>query len=683
MASASELGRATVAFEVKDEASGAANHMAGALENLKGVIEDDTAELKAMQSALRNMRGNSAVTMEATKSLTRRIDEQKLIVAKSQARFIEFGGSFRKVTTSTKDATAATKLNVTQLGNLTALASRVAPELSGMAGEAAGLAKMLGSAGVAGAVLAAAAAFVVVVGAIGYAVGKMAMFVLTTADALRTQKQLYQGIAMSARMGETLYTTLMRGPGGLPKQFDPAAGDALLSMANRIQEKYAVSSEEVQGLVSQLHKARFSGNQMEGVLEAAAMIQSIPGQGKAVADEFVNIASQYRMMGKDIRGVVSSAKLQFGDMAKAVKLGFGEQMKSLHANIAKMFSGVDIGPFLGELNNVLKIFSSTHVAGKAIKSIVNSIFQPMANSAKTVGPIIKEFFMGMIIAALLVAITFHKVRIAIKKAFGLDNYESINMVNIALYAGIAAGITLIATIAVLGVVFAGVALSIAFALAFVLAPFAAIGLAIYGIIVAVMWLYDQFKWVIDQVGTMGWEDAGLMITNGLVNGIKAGAGAVWDAIKDVGKGIMKWFSKGLDIKSPSGVFKKYGFFITAGAATGIRAGYGEVKDSMRGMTDIMTARTAYSAGSTAGVGGEGMGPSMGPSLNFSMPEPSAAPPPPPSSGGASARPPVYITLNITGGGKDNKALATEIIHELEAAFESELIVMGAAPIEAQ
>ena len=44
---------------------------------------------------------------------------------------------------------------------------------------------------------------------------------------------------------------------------------------------------------------------------------------------------------------------------------------------------------------------------------------------------------------------------------------------------------------------------------------------------------------------------------------------------------------------------------------------------------------------------------------------------------------LYITLNITGGGKDSKALATEIIHELEAAFESELIVMGAAPIEAQ
>src|SRR5450830_53986 len=65
---------------------------------------------------------------------------------------------------------------------------------------------------------------------------------------------------------------------------------------------------------------------------------------------------------------------------------------------------------------------------------------------------------------------------------------------------------------------------------------------------------------------------GINIVQGLINGIKSMGSAAWDAIKDLGGGIVGLFAKKIDSHSPSRVFVEFGDNITQGLAIGINQG---------------------------------------------------------------------------------------------------------------
>ncbi|AZR93242.1 phage tail tape measure protein [Bordetella trematum] len=65
------------------------------------------------------------------------------------------------------------------------------------------------------------------------------------------------------------------------------------------------------------------------------------------------------------------------------------------------------------------------------------------------------------------------------------------------------------------------------------------------------------------------SDLGGMLMQGLVNGITNAAGAVKEAISNMGGGVIGWFKEKLGIKSPSRVFMGMGEFVSDGAAVGI------------------------------------------------------------------------------------------------------------------
>lgn len=68
------------------------------------------------------------------------------------------------------------------------------------------------------------------------------------------------------------------------------------------------------------------------------------------------------------------------------------------------------------------------------------------------------------------------------------------------------------------------------------------------------------------------KDLAKNLLDGLVQGIKNGAGAAWEAIKDIAKGVGGFFAKILGIGSPSTVFAQYGMDLNAGLTQGITAG---------------------------------------------------------------------------------------------------------------
>ena len=74
--------------------------------------------------------------------------------------------------------------------------------------------------------------------------------------------------------------------------------------------------------------------------------------------------------------------------------------------------------------------------------------------------------------------------------------------------------------------------------------------------------------------------AGGNIIDGLVNGLKAGADKVWDAIVFIGEKVMEAFCALLGIHSPSTVFFEFGQNIIQGLAGGIKAAVGLIGDAI-------------------------------------------------------------------------------------------------------
>ena len=72
------------------EAEGAAS----ALDNLAQQLQSDTRELRAMQSALRNLKGSTNVSADTIDKLRTRVDSHKIVIAEAQAKYVELGGAF-------------------------------------------------------------------------------------------------------------------------------------------------------------------------------------------------------------------------------------------------------------------------------------------------------------------------------------------------------------------------------------------------------------------------------------------------------------------------------------------------------------------------------------------------------------------------------------------------------------
>lgn len=95
---------------------------------------------------------------------------------------------------------------------------------------------------------------------------------------------------------------------------------------------------------------------------------------------------------------------------------------------------------------------------------------------------------------------------------------------------------------------------------------------------------------------------GSEIIQGIWNGIKAKAAALWDFVKGIGKGIANAFKSVLGIASPSKVFMDYGVNITEGAKKGIEKGSPGVVGASSGM-----ARNVSPSPVRYGRGGGGIG----------------------------------------------------------------------------
>lgn len=118
-----------------------------------------------------------------------------------------------------------------------------------------------------------------------------------------------------------------------------------------------------------------------------------------------------------------------------------------------------------------------------------------------------------------------------------------------------------------------------------------VGLAIFGVINFFRTLPAQISSAIGGLGSLLYN-SGRDLIQGLINGVRSMAGAVWQAIKDVTKDVIQTAKNMLGIKSPSIVFKGIGENIGKGMAQGIEASANLVQGSMIEMAAPSQAQQA-------------------------------------------------------------------------------------------
>ena len=533
---------ASVAIKLENGVSGPAQDAAGALEQLKAGIQSDTAELRAMQNAMRTLQSAANADKDAIKNLQEQIVAKKAAVNAATTDFVKLGGSFAKAAAGADDMSEPIAKSGDALKGLMDTAKGGLGPMNGLFERL----QMLKTGGPVAAIIALEMAFLALGAAVLGVVYKMAEYALACSDAANKQKNILTGLTGSAQ-----------------------AASELQSMISDVAGQVPIASTEVAKFAEDLYKSGKRGDELKKALVSASMAAAGLGKDTKLGSE----------------------------LARKAMLPLDVQVMKARENFAKIFAGVKVESFEKALQAVLSLLDENSSAAKALKFVVETILNPLFDAVATLGPMIKAFFQGMVIAALVVVIAVLRLRRAFKEAFGSDLSVSIDLVKTGLYAGMAAVAVLTAAVAALAVAMAAFAagalvgvmmlvapiaiLMLGFAAACFVAmlPLIILGAAIYG-------LYLAFKAAYTAISGMEWSSVGKSLMDGLLNGITSGAGAVMDAIRNLAGKMTSTIKGALGIASPSKVFAELGNFTAEGMALGIEGGSDRVNSAVGSMVSI-------------------------------------------------------------------------------------------------
>lgn len=477
-----------------------------------------------MQRALKDLQGGSVVNIAVARDLKDRISAQKASVASATEAFAALGGSFKPVAKGAAEAGEGSK----QLS--AALGSAQGP-LGGVLGRLSGIARMLVSGGIVAGLVAMAAAVVALDAALIAGVAALARYGLAQADARRSELLHLEGLT-KLRMGWMALAVGMQLPA------DKAS--FLQSTIDSVSGSVAISREQVAGYAEELYRTGLRSGNLQAALQGMATVSAT--QGEAAAQQFKGMAMGAALAGTSVKALAGDVKARLGGIAAAQMLSLSVQSAKLHESFAMLFSGLNLDKLLKGVSLVTDLFKQSSVSGRALKFLIETLFQPMADFAGgTGGLLIKRFFQGLVIGALILSLTILKVRNALKHAFGdSDILSSITAQRAAVMLGVVAISLLVGSL--FAVVVAGV---------LVVGAFAAITAAIFAIPAAIIALGGWFA----DLGAKA-EKWGADIVRGIVSGITSATPYAIKAIKGLGTSIEKAFTGHLEIHSPSKLFRR-------------------------------------------------------------------------------------------------------------------------------
>jgi hypothetical protein len=540
---------ATFAVDIESNAGEVAPDAASAIEALREQIRGGVDELRGMQSALRLMKGAAGVAGETVTQLKDRIAANKAAVAQQQARYVQLGGTFRNVRKPTQDAVTG----VRQLVD----AVRAAPgPLSAMAGRLGAIGSIVGG-GVATGIVGVAGAVMALTAATAAAAVGLARYGFAQADARRSELLRLEGLSKTRNF--------WMAAAGFRQVADKAS--FLQETIDQVSDSVAIGRDKIADYASGLYRAGLRGGNLQAALEGLSIVAST--QGDAAADAWKGWALGAGIAGQSIRALTNDVKARLGGIASRQLLSLDVQSRKFKENLGRIFGGVNVEPLLAGISKVTELFSQSTASGRALKTLAETILNPLAIAAGSTGGVVKDMFRGLIISAQMVTIAVLEAALWLKKTFGgSDLIKGIDKTRAVISAVLAV------TTPLAGVLTAVAASMLVTAGAFALAAgtIAAIG---YGAV-------QVFK----DLMAIDWAAAGRNVIDGIVNGIKSGIQKVKDAITSVGNVIQSVFSTRMMIHSPSKVMIDKGAQVSAGVEGGIDRGRPKVAAAVRRLAAV-------------------------------------------------------------------------------------------------
>lgn len=445
------MADATATFGIDIEETGGED-AASSLEALRAKLVADTSALREMTTAMRNLRAGGQSGSEAMAQLKEQIAAQRIAVGQAQASFVSLGGTFGKVGSASAAglgelAAAADDAGLSTEQMLLAAKGALGP-MGGLFERAGMLSRALG--GVNLMAVAAGVALVALAAIVVTGIARLTQFAFAAADAARSQKLAFAAMVGGSRAG----------------------GEALAAAVNRVAQTVPQTRAELATLAEQLAKTGLRGKALEDALAAAA--------AKAA-----------------------------GPFAADKMLSFGVQADKLRDNVAQIFEGIDVGPFLSALQDLLSVFSQSSASGRALREIATQMFGAMFSAAAAVLPYLKAAFQAVLIAGMQAFIWIRPAIPALKLLGAV-------VVAAALAWAVTAVPALVSGAIAAATAFGAMAVSVIAATW----PFLAIG----AVIVGVYLLFTRWR-ALPAMFSAIWS------------GIKTGALAVWNGIKAMANGI--------------------------------------------------------------------------------------------------------------------------------------------------
>lgn len=524
---------ASFGLDLADGMSGPADDAAGALERLKAKMEADTKALREMQAAMKRLTSGTVTNVEAVRALQSRMQTARDSIAGAQAKIVQLGGSLDPVA---KRARVASQ----NFGSFSNAAASMPGPLGRMVGSLSALRGVLAGGALAGGLLAIAAAAAAVLVGIAAVTVALARFAIAHGDARRAELLHLEGLI-----------ELRRGMG--------AVGDAgeLQGTIDRVARSSAVGRDRLSELAQGLYRVRLRGRDLRQSLETLATIEAATGEegvrlwrGRVVAAARLGRATE--MQGR--------IQERFGRLARRQMLGLDAQGRKLRESFSALFDDVVVERFLEGLHSITELFSQNTETGRALKGIIDTLVQPLVDQITAGMPLVKQFFKGIVIGALIASIGVNVVRTELAKAFGDDTIGRVDLMRVALWAGVAAVGALVLAVVAAVTVFAALAAVLASLPAILLVVPATIAGVIYG-------LYRLVRWVGDQ----DWPEIGRSIVDGIVSGIRSRAATMAQQLRILAADARHTVESALGIRSPSRVFAQIGMQIPRGFAQGVES----------------------------------------------------------------------------------------------------------------
>ncbi len=626
------MADSTFSFALDDsQAAGASESLANNLQSLRAQILEDTAALGQMQKALRQMRGSAGVSTEAFGRLQKQIAAQKSRIAGAQASYVSMGGTFERIKSPANETSR-------RFGDLAVGGERL-QDVMGLAGGSMGrlgtaAAAVTGPVGLTiAAVAALTAGLVALTAAAAKAVTTIARFGTQAALAHRKERIELEGLTESYH--------------GLFGIWGKVGGNAdqIQASIDTVSNSVALGRDQIRGYASSLARLRVRGEALTGALEAISIVASV--QGEQQAQLFRSMLLHSAAAGEGIGEMVDDVKARLGGLAQQQMLDLNVQAEKMRENLGRLFVGLKFGPLLEAVSGITEMFSQSTFEGKALKQIVEVVFQPMIDAVASLGPSVKRFFQGVILGTQDVIIAVLRVAVAFKNAFGFPELS-------ANFDTTQAGITAVKVVLVglVGVVAAATTAVAGFAATLggpVIAAFA-LGSA----------AFSRLKSILEGID---WSELGKSVVEGIADGIRNNVTLPLEAIKDLGLNLKDAFTSVIEARSPSRLFARVAAPIPQGVTKTLDA-------------ETPTVQRAIQHMITPPAGGLKLNPAGGPTI---------APARPVAAPNQTTNNTRSVNLTVEGGlhvhaedtGGDPEAVGRSVLDAIAGQLEGVELMLGA------